>query len=80
MDCNTKELQSLGYNAMGLKSQSHGSTRADEAEFPEAYTHTKSNCKINYTDENRIPYLITSVDHPDDCLQGEIPDNSLILC
>ena len=40
----------------------------------------KSNCKMNYTDENRISHLITSVDHLDDCLQREIPDYSLILC
>ena len=30
---------------MRLKSQSHGWTRADEAEFPEAYTHTNQIAK-----------------------------------
>ena len=31
---------------MRLKSQSHGSTRADEAEFPEAYTHANQIAKL----------------------------------
>ena len=35
---------------------------------------------MNYTDENRIPHLITSVDHPDGCLQKKFLPILLILC
>ena len=35
---------------------------------------------MNYTDENRIPHLITSVDHLDGCLQKKLLPILLILC